>query len=301
MIEYTYDGWDVIREDSSLKGVTVYQNGLGIDDKLRSKNGNVIRYFLTDHLGSTVALTDASGAITSSTSYDSFGNATSSIPTSYRYTGREYDADIGLYYYRNRWYDPELGRFISEDPIGFASGEINLYTYVHNSPLMFFDPMGMQKSHNSRRKSKKKNAPAFQKPPVRKPPEPNGCGPSDKILEYIIPDTVGGTWFWGLLDWGFFGDKYNLTPACDKHDICYSTCGKTQEQCDVQFKKDIYDECIRGGGEHSECLYYANKYELGVRKLGKGSYQDAQKDMGCIPCTSPPPPFPDIPLHLRGP
>ena len=52
-----------------------YENGLGIDDKLRSKNVTTARYFLTDHLGSTVAITDASGKITSSTSYDSFGNA----------------------------------------------------------------------------------------------------------------------------------------------------------------------------------------------------------------------------------
>ena len=79
----------------------------------------------------------------------------------------------------------------------------------------------------------------------------------DTQVGHFVPDTVGGTWFWGLLDWGFLGDKYNLTPACNKHDICYSTCGKTQKQCDVQFKKDIYDICRSGGGEHSEYLYYA--------------------------------------------
>ena len=113
---------------------------------------------MTDHLGSTVALADSSGAIVSSTSYDSFGNAAPkqaagsaasgagnaapNIATSYRYTGREYDADTGLYYYRNRWYDPETGRFISEDPIGFAGGDINLYGYVGNNPLSFTDPSG---------------------------------------------------------------------------------------------------------------------------------------------------------------
>ena len=158
MIKYTYDGWDVVREDSSLNGITLYQNGLGIDDKLRSKNGTTIRYFLTDHLGSTEALTDASGTITSSTSYDSFGNAipkqaagsaasgagnaAPNVATSYRYTGREYDADTGLYYYRNRWYDPEIGRFISEDPIGFAGGDVNLYGYVGNNPHGYIDPFG---------------------------------------------------------------------------------------------------------------------------------------------------------------
>ena len=148
-----------------MNGITLYQNGLGIDGKLRSKSGNTFRYFLTDHLGSTVALTDSSGTIVSSTTYDSFGNAapkqatgsaasgtgnaassagkaTPNIATTYRYTGREYDEDTGLYYYRNRWYDPETGRFISEDPIGFAGGDINLYGYVGNNPQSFVDPFG---------------------------------------------------------------------------------------------------------------------------------------------------------------
>ena len=155
-----------------MNGITTYQNGLGIDDKLRSKNGTTVRYFITDHLGSTVALTDANGAITSSTTYDSFGNAipkqaagsaasgigsaasstgsaassagnaTPNIATSYRYTGREYDEETGLYYYRNRWYDSEIGRFISEDPIGFAGGDINLYGYVWNNPQSWTDPSG---------------------------------------------------------------------------------------------------------------------------------------------------------------
>ena len=61
VIRYTYDGWDVIREAHSVKGITTYQNGLGIDDKLRSKKDNVVRYFLTDHLGSTEALAGSSG------------------------------------------------------------------------------------------------------------------------------------------------------------------------------------------------------------------------------------------------
>ena len=47
-----------------------------------------------------------------------------------------------MYYYRNRWYDPEIGRFISEDPIGFAGGDINLYGYVGNNPQNFIDPYG---------------------------------------------------------------------------------------------------------------------------------------------------------------
>jgi uncharacterized protein RhaS with RHS repeats len=45
-------------------------------------------------------------------------------------------------YYRARYYDPKLGRFISEDPIGFAGG-INFYSYASNSPTNRIDPLGL--------------------------------------------------------------------------------------------------------------------------------------------------------------
>ncbi len=43
--------------------------------------------------------------------------------------GREYDRTVDLYYNRARWHDANTGRFISEDPIGFANGDVNLYRY----------------------------------------------------------------------------------------------------------------------------------------------------------------------------
>jgi len=35
-----------------------------------------------------------------------------------------------------------MQRFISEDPIGFASGDFNWYRYTWNSPTNFIDPYG---------------------------------------------------------------------------------------------------------------------------------------------------------------
>ena len=99
--KYTYDGLDVVMDDGS-EGIVKYQNGLGIDNKLKMiANGNA-KYFLQDHLGSTVGLTDANGAIVSSASYDSFGNSTNNLTTRYQYTGREKDVFTGLMYYRAR-------------------------------------------------------------------------------------------------------------------------------------------------------------------------------------------------------
>ncbi|MFL9887554.1 RHS repeat-associated core domain-containing protein [Paraburkholderia agricolaris] len=48
-----------------------------------------------------------------------------------------------MYYYRNRYYHPATGRFISEDPIGWASGQTNAYAYVGGNPVQFTDPSGL--------------------------------------------------------------------------------------------------------------------------------------------------------------
>jgi RHS repeat-associated protein len=141
--KFTYDGQDVLMDDDLVSGITKYQNGPGIDNKLRQTNGSATSYFLGDHLGSTNGLTDSTGGLTATNSYDSFGNATNAaFPTRYQFTGREYDSFTGLQYNRARFYDSNLGRFISEDPIGFGGGDINLYGYVRNQPTAFRDPTG---------------------------------------------------------------------------------------------------------------------------------------------------------------
>jgi RHS repeat-associated protein len=79
--------------------------------------------------------------------YDTFGNVTSgdTTQTRYLYTGRDWDSDSGLQYNRARWYDPQTGRWISEDPIGFAAGDANLARYVGNGVTYATDPSGRER------------------------------------------------------------------------------------------------------------------------------------------------------------
>ncbi len=91
-----------------------------------------------------VNLTDAAGTVTESYTYDEYGRPLSSsfVGNRYFFTGREYDKETGLYYYRARYYDPAMGRFLTQDPIGYAGG-MNLYGYCGNNPVNFVDPWGL--------------------------------------------------------------------------------------------------------------------------------------------------------------
>jgi len=60
------------------------------------------------------------------------------------YTGKMLDEATGLQNNLNRWYDSQTGRWISQDPIGFAGGDANLYRYVGNSPTNATDPSGLE-------------------------------------------------------------------------------------------------------------------------------------------------------------
>ncbi|MBI2526322.1 MAG: RHS repeat protein [Candidatus Rokubacteria bacterium] len=142
--DYLYDGLTPVQE---LAGATVTANlltGLGIDEYFTRTTGTTTRTLLTDALGSTVALTDDTGALQAEYTYEPFGATTETGVDSnpFQYTGRELDAGTGLYYYRARYYHPGLQRFISEDPIEFAGGDMNLYAYVFNDPVNAADPSG---------------------------------------------------------------------------------------------------------------------------------------------------------------
>jgi RHS repeat-associated protein len=142
---YLYDGANTVQE---LTGASVSANiltGLGVDEIFQRTEGSTTRAFLSDALGSTLALADSSGVVQTSYTYATYGETTASGAASNNtsdFTGRENDAD-GLYYYRARYYNPVFSRFTSEDPIGFGGGDPGLYAYAASAPTDFTDPTGL--------------------------------------------------------------------------------------------------------------------------------------------------------------
>jgi len=144
-VETRYVG-SLAETDASGTITAYYVYGYGLISKITPSNESYFYHF--DGIGSTVAITDSSGAIVNKYSYDEHGkvlNQEEAIPNPFKYVGRfgVMDEGNGLLYMRARYYDPEVGSFISKDPIGFGGG-LNLYAYVANNPIRFTDPLGLE-------------------------------------------------------------------------------------------------------------------------------------------------------------
>jgi RHS repeat-associated protein len=154
-----------------------YVYGLGLVSRI-DPSGSVY-YYHYDGLGSTVAITNSSGAVVNHYSYDPFGkllNSQESFENPFRYVGRFGVMDEGneLLYMRARYYDSEVGRFINKDPIRLAGG-LNPYNYALQNPITLIDPVGL---HAERGTSK-------------------GEVTLDKLLKYAVSQTFGYSVLWG--------------------------------------------------------------------------------------------------------
>ena len=113
------------------------------------KDASGLQYFLTDHLGSVIAVTNSSGTLTSQQRYLPFGQERADVgtiaQTDYGYTGQRDNTYIKLIDYRSRWYDPYINHFIQPDSIIlnlYNPQNLNRYSYVSNQPINFNDPSG---------------------------------------------------------------------------------------------------------------------------------------------------------------
>ena len=144
---YVYDNEDILLELDGSNNVTArYTHGPGIDEPLIMEKSSQSFYYHADGLGSITEITNQSGTVVQRYTYSSFGKIESLLDPNfvqpYTFTAREFDPETGLHFYRARYNDVYTGRFLEEDPIGFASG-INFYIYAFNNPVLFKDVFGL--------------------------------------------------------------------------------------------------------------------------------------------------------------
>jgi RHS repeat-associated protein len=150
---FTYDpeaGVPAVLEENRPSGVVVRYYRTPDGALIARKKGTDWRYYHYDELGSTRLLTDGSGNVTDTYSYDPWGNITSHVGSTndnpYLYIGElgyythYQDPEFGLLHLGFRFYDPKIGRFTQQDPIGDG---LNWYEYVEGNPLAWADPYGL--------------------------------------------------------------------------------------------------------------------------------------------------------------
>lgn len=143
---------DQMVEESTDGVVTSYLYGNNMDEALQMKRGNDTYYYHANQLGSIIAITNSNCRIEESVLYGMYGEAVfynsennivqgSSIGNNILFCGREFDNESQLYYLRNRYLAPRIGRFCQNDSLIYKS-ELNLYSYVVNSPIIYVDLIG---------------------------------------------------------------------------------------------------------------------------------------------------------------
>ncbi|MGC4116149.1 MAG: PKD domain-containing protein [Myxococcales bacterium] len=174
VVEHTYDADGVrVQTKTTKAGVTTVQNYLvdtsgalshavaetdeaGAlkalyvrgDDLLAVIRASGTKYVHADGLGSIRKLTDESGAVTDSYTYNAFGELlehNGSDPQPYMFAGEAWEGGTGLYYNRARWLDVGTGRFVSSDSYSGSNAlplSLHKYLYGNANPAMNRDPTG---------------------------------------------------------------------------------------------------------------------------------------------------------------
>ena len=111
---------------------------------LAAVHDGALKYPVADHQNTIWVVTDATGALVANFDYLPFGGlltASGSGASSwlFHFTGKPWDADLGLYDFGARLYDPALLRFVTPDPARQFSSP---YVFASNNPLNMIDPSG---------------------------------------------------------------------------------------------------------------------------------------------------------------
>jgi RHS repeat-associated protein len=123
-----------------------YLTGKGLDQLYARYDGTNTAFYVGDNLGSVRLLVNVSGTVLDQLTYNSYGNILTETNAAngdrFKYTSREWNGEIGLQYNRLRYYTPSDGRWVTQDIVGFAAGDRNLYRYVANISTSRVDPSG---------------------------------------------------------------------------------------------------------------------------------------------------------------
>ena len=106
-------------------------------------------FYHSDHLGSTSYITDDKANITQYDAYLPYGELlvdehSSSEDLPYKFNGKQFDEETGLYYYGARYMDPKISMWLGVDPLMEKYPNVTGYCYTMDNPIKFIDPNGKE-------------------------------------------------------------------------------------------------------------------------------------------------------------
>ena len=104
-------------------------------------------FYHSDHLGSTSYITDDKANITQYDAYLPYGELlvdehSSSEDLPYKFNGKQFDEETGLYYYGARYMNPVASIWYGVDNLAEDFTNIAAYVYCNNNPIRLKDPDG---------------------------------------------------------------------------------------------------------------------------------------------------------------
>ena len=105
-------------------------------------------FYHSGHLGSTSYITDDKGNITQYDAYLPYGELlvdehSSSEDLPYKFNGKQFDEETGLYYYGARYMNPMASIWYGVDPYNNMFPFQTSFSYCNANPIRFIDPMGL--------------------------------------------------------------------------------------------------------------------------------------------------------------
>ena len=137
-------------ENGVIKSLRILGQGKGAEigaSILLEIDGNVV-IPIHDHRGNICQLHDLNGNSIATDRYSAYGEHSNSLQIPWGFSSKRYNPHLNLYNFGLREYDPMQGRWTTTDPAGFVDGP-NLYAYVANSPLTYFDLYGLYKKRGT--------------------------------------------------------------------------------------------------------------------------------------------------------
>ena len=149
-ISYTYDFerlHEVLYPENLFNRVTYTYGKAGYGYIPNDTTKEETFFYHSDHLGSTSYITDDKANITQYDAYLPYGELlvdehSSSEDLPYKFNGKQFDEETGLYYYGARCMNPKTSLWYGVDPLAEKFPSISTLSYCFDNPIKYIDPDG---------------------------------------------------------------------------------------------------------------------------------------------------------------